>query len=181
MSGLPQAVLLDRDGTLNAKAPEGEYVHTAEQLVLLPGAAEALGRLNAAGLPVYLVTNQRGVALGRYSLDDVAALHEVLAVRLAESGAHLDGTYVCPHDRDACDCRKPLPGLAHQVLRDHPGLDLTAVVVIGDAESDVGLGRAIGARTIRLARPETGSAADQVVPDLAAAVTVLLTDGDTAP
>jgi D-glycero-D-manno-heptose 1,7-bisphosphate phosphatase len=167
------AVFLDRDGTLNRKAPEGEYISWPGQVQLLDGAALAVRSLNEAGVGVYVVTNQRGVALGRVTMADVEAVNAELQRSLHALGARVDGFYVCPHDRDGCTCRKPLPGLLLQAQVDHPALKMARCAMVGDAESDVGAGRAAGTRTVRLAPAGASSAADAVVPDLMSAVAYL--------
>jgi D-glycero-D-manno-heptose 1,7-bisphosphate phosphatase len=169
---LPQAVLLDRDGTVNVQI-EGDYVRTPDQLRLLPGAGAAVAALNAAGVMTLLVTNQRGVSLGVMTEADLDAVHARLADLLAEQGAALDGIYACPHASDACDCRKPLAGLAQRAAADH-GLDLSRCLVIGDSSRDVGLARAVGARVIRIG-PDPDPLADLTVTDLTAAVDRALT------
>jgi D-glycero-D-manno-heptose 1,7-bisphosphate phosphatase len=141
--------LLDRDGTLNVKAPEGEYVTCVEQLELIPGAAEAVRALNEAGVPVAVVTNQRGIALGRMAESDLEAIHAALQARLGRAGARVDAFYHCPHEDGACDCRKPAPALLARAARDF-GAAPAETVMIGDAESDVEAGRRFGARTIRI-------------------------------
>ena len=147
------AAFLDRDGTINAKAPEGEYVTSPDQVTLLPGAARAVRALNDAGVVTVVVTNQRGIALGRMSERDLHAVHERLAVLLdEEAGAHLDKILHCPHDEGVCDCRKPGIGLLRRAAVELPGLSLENSVMIGDSESDVEAGRAAGMRTIRLGR-----------------------------
>ena len=148
----PAAVLLDRDGTINVKAPEGEYVTSPEELVLLPGAAEAIRALNDAGVPVAVVTNQRGIALGRMTFGDVAAVHARLDALLAEHGAHVGAYYVCPHEKETCDCRKPQPGMLLQAARDI-GIDPRDAVMIGDSDSDAEAGRRAGATVILLSPP----------------------------
>jgi D-glycero-D-manno-heptose 1,7-bisphosphate phosphatase len=168
------AVFVDRDGTLNRKAPEGSYVRTAEEVVLLDGVGPALSRLNKAGVPVYLVTNQRGVARGLMSLDDVRAVNARLSDLLAASGAWLDDMYICPHGEGECDCRKPLPGLLLRCAAEHPDVRLTHSVMIGDVESDIAAGSAAGTRTVIIADPSTPSSADFKVRDFAAAVDVAL-------
>ena len=152
MCGLSRqpAAFLDRDGTINVKAPEGDYITAADQLRLLPGAAEAIARLNAAGALVIVVSNQRGIALGRMSAADVDAVHERLTTLLAPAGAHLDAVFVCPHEAGECNCRKPAVGLFEQATERFPGIDVTLSVMIGDSASDVEAGRAFGVRTIRL-------------------------------
>lgn len=143
-----RAVFLDRDGVINRKMPEGRYVMQPDEFDELPGVPEAILQLNRAGLRVIVVTNQRGVALGLYTLTDVNAIHARLAAILAGSGAHIDGIYVCPHDKNQCNCRKPKPGLFEQALHDFPELTATASVMIGDSLSDIEFGRNVGMRTI---------------------------------
>jgi D-glycero-D-manno-heptose 1,7-bisphosphate phosphatase len=134
----------------------------------------ALRRLNQAGTPVFVVTNQRGVARGRMTLDDVAMVNDVLQRRLRRFGAHVDAFYVCPHEVGACSCRKPSPGLLLQAERDHPGLRLDRAVMVGDSESDVGAGLAVGAYAIRLGPPGTPTRAAALFADLASAVEALV-------
>jgi D-glycero-D-manno-heptose 1,7-bisphosphate phosphatase len=143
-------VFLDRDGTLNVKPPAHEYVERPEALHMLPGAAAAVARLNRAGLWVGLVTNQRGVALGRMSVEDLDAVHVRLEELLSDEGANLDAIYVCPHGADECSCRKPKPGLLLQAQRDHPEIDFEHAAIIGDSVSDVQAGRALRLKTILL-------------------------------
>lgn len=153
MTGV-EAAFLDRDGTINVKAPEGAYIERPEDVVLLPGAAEAVRELNDRGIPVLVVTNQRGIALGRMTEEDLAAVHRRLDELLAAEGARVDAYYHCPHDRDTCDCRKPGTAMLVQAAREH-GIDLSRSVMIGDAASDVEAGRRAGARTVWLGRDAT--------------------------
>jgi D-glycero-D-manno-heptose 1,7-bisphosphate phosphatase len=150
-------VFLDRDGTINVKAPEGDYVKSWDQFEFLPGAADAVRALRDAGRRVVIVTNQRGIALGRMTEEDLADIH----VRMLEVTGPVDAIYHCPHDDGECDCRKPLPGMLERAAAELPGVDLSRSVMIGDSESDMQAGRAVGARCIRIG-------AD--VPSLAAAV-----------
>lgn len=166
-------VFLDRDGTLNVKAPQGAYVTDPAELVLLPGAGAAVRRLNDGGVRVVLVTNQRGLARGVLTPAGYAAVAARLRAELAGHGARLDAEYVCPHE-GGCDCRKPRPGLLLRAVAEHPGIRLAGAVLVGDAESDVRAGIAAGTRTVRLAAAGTPTAADLLCPDLAAAVDRLL-------
>ena len=177
------SVFLDRDGVINRKAPEGSYVSHWDQFHLLPGAEEAIASLNRSGRRVFLVTNQRGVALGLYTETDIERLHARLAESLAEHEAHIDGYYYCPHDKNVCTCRKPLPGLFEQAFAAFPGADAAHSVMIGDSLSDMEAGRAIGMRTIFIEgepdRQKAGAAkaallADAVAESLAEAVTRFL-------
>src|SRR5919198_5667057 len=178
--------LLDRDGTLNRKAPDGQWITAIEELEVLPGAAEAVRRLNASGIPVAVVTNQRAIALGQLSEAGLERIHAALGARLARAGAHVDAFYHCPHDRGECDCRKPAPGLLAAATRDF-GVAPAEAVMIGDAATDVEAGRRAGTRTVLLSRdaiapraalapqgPSAADGADFVAPDLLAAVERLL-------
>lgn len=139
-----KAVFLDRDGVLNRKLPEGCYVTTPEEMEMIPGAAQAVRRLNDNGWLVFLVTNQRGIALGKFTEAALDAVHQKLKEELAAVGAHLDGLYICPHEKNSCDCRKPKPGLLFQAKRQFPQIDFSQSVMIGDAESDIEAGKAAG-------------------------------------
>lgn len=151
---IPEAVLLDRDGTINVKAPEGEYVTRPDQLQLLPGAGEAIRALNGAQVPVIVVTNQRGIARGRMTEADLAAVHLRLRKLLQDHDARVQRIFYCPHDKGVCECRKPGVLLLERA-RDYLGLvSLRRSVVIGDSPSDVLAGRAVGARTLLLSEPD---------------------------
>jgi len=167
-------VLLDRDGTINV---EKHYLSDPEQVALYPGAAAALKRLRELGYGLAVVTNQSGVGRGYFGLDAVERVHDRLREMLASEGASIDAFFICPHGPDqACDCRKPLPGLARQAMKTF-GFDPKRAVMIGDKAADIGLGQAIGAATI-LVRTGWGADAekardctpDVVVDDLAGAV-----------
>lgn len=148
-----RTVFLDRDGVINQKAREGEYVRRAEDLKLLKGAASAIARLNRAGIRVVVVTNQRGVALGLYSKQELLAIETALDNMLSAEAARVDGFYFCPHDKGACDCRKPQPGLFKQAKRDFPEILVAESVMIGDSLSDIEFGRNLGMQTIFIDGP----------------------------
>lgn len=130
-------VFLDRDGVINRKPPEGEYVGRWSDFHPLPGAEQAIAALNASGRIVIVITNQRGVALGLYSEDDLRALHEELQRHLSRHEAHIDAFYYCPHDKGQCECRKPATGLFEQSFRDFPEASPANSIVIGDSISDI--------------------------------------------
>jgi D-glycero-D-manno-heptose 1,7-bisphosphate phosphatase len=172
-------VFLDRDGTLNRKARRGRYVTSPAELELIPGAAHAVAAMNGAGLRVVVVTNQRGIATGELSPARLDDIHRALEAELRTAGATLDGIFVCPHDRDSCDCRKPKTGLLEQARRVLPDVRFEASVVVGDDVSDVQMGRRAGARTILLEgegelEPAAMGEADVICRDLVDAVEVVL-------
>lgn len=151
------AVFLDRDGTINVKAPEGEYITRPEDLQLLPGAGEGVRILNRAGVPVVVVTNQRGVALGRMDESDLMSVHSRLRQLLQDHGAWVDGIFYCPHDKGVCACRKPGTLLLRRAGAFLGLTTLDHTVVIGDSHSDVEAGQRAGARTVLL-QPSDGAA-----------------------
>jgi D-glycero-D-manno-heptose 1,7-bisphosphate phosphatase len=143
-----RCVFLDRDGVINRKPPEGLYVWRWEDFHFLPGVEAAIAALNRSGRRVVVISNQRGVALGRYAKADVDALHARLQEHLAGYGARIDGFYYCPHDKKECDCRKPRTGLFKQALRDFPEAAPVSSLVIGDSLSDMEAARNFGSASI---------------------------------
>ncbi|UUI67399.1 HAD-IIIA family hydrolase [Aeromicrobium duanguangcaii] len=135
-------VLLDRDGTLNIHRPG--YISSPAELRLRPGAARAVGALTRAGMRTVLVTNQRGLATGRLTRDQLVQVHRALVARLARAGGRLDGIEVCPHERGTCDCRKPLPGMLLQAMARAPWARPERVVMVGDQPSDEAAAQAAG-------------------------------------
>ena len=150
MTGRLDAVFLDRDGTINVKAPEGDYITRPEQLRLLPGAAEGIRILNRAGVAAIVITNQRGVALGRMDEADLLAVHTRMQDLLSEEAASVDAIFYCPHDKGVCECRKPGTLLFRQAQAFLGLPTLCNTLMIGDSSSDVAAGRGAGARTILL-------------------------------
>lgn len=138
------AVFLDRDGVINQKMPEGSYVTSVHEFHLLPGAVNAIVRLKNAGYLVFVVTNQRGIALGKYTMAELHDIHAFLLDTLKAAGTSLDGIYVCPHDKNSCNCRKPKPGLLIQAKKDFPDICFKDSIMIGDSESDIQAGIAAG-------------------------------------
>jgi formyltetrahydrofolate-dependent phosphoribosylglycinamide formyltransferase len=162
---LRKAVFLDRDGTII----ENTGAHTADpDIEPLPGAADALRKLQDAGFVLTVVTNQAGVARGWYTEDQLRIAHESLRGKFAANGVQIAAIYHCPHHPTegtipeysvACDCRKPAAGLIARAAADL-GVDLAASYVIGDAERDVEAAVAAGCRGAALITPEGGSAFD---------------------
>jgi histidinol-phosphate phosphatase family protein len=155
------AVLLDRDGTLNVSP--GSYLTRVEELVPIPGAFEAVGRLCHAGWAIAVCTNQACIGKGLVTAAAVDRIHEECARLAARCGGVFDGFHVCPHRPDeGCTCRKPLPGLLLEAARVH-GYDLARSYFVGDSPRDVEAGLAAGATPV-LVRSGDG---DGVPADLA--------------
>jgi len=135
-----RAVFLDRDGTI---IRDTDFVGAPEKVELLSGAAAAIRRLNEAGVPVVVVTNQSGIARGYFTAADYDRVQARVAELLAAAGARLDATYVCPHGPDdGCECRKPGTRLFRQAAGDHD-LALEGSWYVGDKLRDISPARAL--------------------------------------
>lgn len=149
-NSLKKAVFLDRDGVINRKAQEGDYITSWEDFQILPGVAEAISLLNQAGLTVIVVTNQRAIAKGLLTTAGLERMHERMSESFAQSGAVINGIQFCPHDYDPpCSCRKPAPGMLLDAAREH-GIHLAASWMIGDSDIDIQAGKNAGCRTVRI-------------------------------
>jgi D-glycero-D-manno-heptose 1,7-bisphosphate phosphatase len=179
-------VFVDRDGTLIV---ERSYLADPAGVVLVPGAAHALAELQRAGFALVLVTNQSGIALGLYNLDDYHAVAARLEEVLTAEGVAFDAAYYCPHHPDVtgpCTCRKPGTGM-HRDAAAKLGLDLTRSFYVGDKATDVGPALELGGQGI-LVRTGYGREQEALVPprtwvadDLGAAVQLVLTAPGLSP
>jgi D-glycero-D-manno-heptose 1,7-bisphosphate phosphatase len=141
-------VFLDRDGVINRKAPEGQYVSRWSDFHILSGVESAISLLNRSGYKVIVVTNQRGVSLGLYTEQDILNLHDRLSSHLTSFDAHIDAIYYCPHNKNECDCRKPGIALFEQAFGEFPDASPANSVMIGDSISDIEAGNRLGMPTI---------------------------------
>lgn len=148
------AVLFDKDGTLLDDVP---YNVDPALMRFTPGAGDALALLAAHGFRLFVISNQGGVALGRFPYDALAGMEAHLSRMFEACGVTLAGAYWCPHHPAGvvarytyrCACRKPAPGLLLRAARDH-GLDLSASWFVGDILDDVEAGTRAGCRTVLL-------------------------------
>ena len=135
-------VILDRDGTINED--RDDYVKSADEWVPIPGALEAIARLNHAGWHTVIATNQGGLGRGLFDMATLNAMHLKMNRLLAKVGGRIDAVFFCPHTAaDGCECRKPLPGLFMQIGERY-GVDLNEVHVVGDRIGDLQAGVAVG-------------------------------------
>lgn len=135
-------VILDRDGTINQDSDD--YVKSADEWKPLPGALEAIARMNQAGWHVVVASNQSGLGRGMYEVSDLNAMHAKMHQLLAAVGGRIDTVFYCPHTpMDQCNCRKPAPGLFEQIA-DRYGMDLHNVPTVGDTARDLVAGMALG-------------------------------------
>jgi D-glycero-D-manno-heptose 1,7-bisphosphate phosphatase len=144
-------VFLDRDGTINRKPAEGDYVKRWEEFAFLPGAVGAISELSRVGFRVIVVTNQRGIALGRMRQQDVDEIHHRMLDAIAAEGGHVDSVLVCPHGHEECGCRKPRPGLMLRAARERGPIDFSRAAIVGDSVSDMQAGAALDMATVLVA------------------------------
>lgn len=149
-------VFLDRDGVINLN--RSDYVKSLEEWVPLHGAIEAIARLSKAGYPVIVITNQSAIARKYCLVSDVERIHRHLEYLVSRAGGLISGIYYCPHHpEDGCGCRKPRTGMVDAARIE---LDLAAGgYIVGDADSDMELGRRAGLKTILV---RTGRGNDQL-------------------
>ena len=135
-------VILDRDGTINSDSDD--YVKSPEEWLPLPGALEAIARLNHAGWHVVIASNQSGLGRGLFDVAALNAMHAKMNKLLAAVGGRVDAIFYCPHvPDDDCTCRKPLPGLFEQI-GSRMGVPLKGVPTVGDSLRDLQAGAAVG-------------------------------------
>lgn len=134
--------ILDRDGTINEDSIE--YIKTPAEWKPMPGALEAIARLNHAGWHVVVASNQSGLGRGLFDMATLNAMHAKMHSMLAAVGGRIDAIYFCPHSPDeACKCRKPESGLFEQIAERY-GIDLKDVPAVGDSVRDLVAGAALG-------------------------------------
>jgi D-glycero-D-manno-heptose 1,7-bisphosphate phosphatase len=146
---LPDAFFLDRDGTI---MEDGHYIKSPDQVRLIPGAAAAVKRINDAGIPVIVVTNQSGIGRGMFTVEDYEAVKRHFESLLAKEGAHVDASYYCPDRPSATGpslCRKPATKMFEDAIRDF-NLIPANVAYIGDRWRDVAASRKLGGRGIMI-------------------------------
>jgi D-glycero-D-manno-heptose 1,7-bisphosphate phosphatase len=135
-------IILDRDGTINWDSED--FVKTADEWIPMPGALDAIARLNHAGWRVVLAANQPGLGRGLFEMAALNQIHAKMHKLLAAAGGRIDAVFYCPHaPHEGCDCRKPRPGLFHQIAERY-GVELKNVPTAGDGLRDIQAGVAAG-------------------------------------
>jgi len=147
-------LFLDRDGVINRKVEEHQYISSIGEFSFLPNALDAIRILSGVFGHIVVVTNQQGIAKGELSLDDLSFIHSYMIAEVEKSGGRIDGVFFCPHLEMTCECRKPKIGLANEAKLRFHDIDLKRSFVVGDSYSDVNFANDIGAIPI-LAEKET--------------------------
>ena len=171
-------IILDRDGTINED--RDDYVKSPEEWVPLPGALEAIARLNHAGYHVVVASNQSGLGRGLFDMAALNAMHAKLNQQLAKHGGRVDAVFFCPHAPDEqCECRKPLPGLMLQIAERY-GVNLEQVPVVGDALRDLQAAAAAGCMPHLVRSGKAALMSDAEVEQLVAQVPGAMVHADLA-
>ena len=190
LSKKQSCIFMDRDGTINEA--DG-FISSPERLRLIPGAAEALKRVNASKYLSIVITNQPVIARGELTFEGLDEIHKCLDTRLGLEGAYVDDIYFCPHHRDrgfkgevealkfSCSCRKPETGLIKRAEAEH-NIDIKGSWLIGDSTLDIMCGKNAGLRTVAVM---TGAALgdgkysakpDFTAANIAEAIDIILSD-----
>ncbi|MDT8281677.1 MAG: D-glycero-beta-D-manno-heptose 1,7-bisphosphate 7-phosphatase [Gammaproteobacteria bacterium] len=177
-------IVLDRDGVINHDSDA--YIKSKEEWQPIEGSLEAIARLNHSGYTVVVASNQSGLARGHFEIEGLTAIHQKMDELLAKIGGRIDAVFYCPHGPDdACDCRKPKPGMLLQIGQRF-NVSLNEVIFIGDSISDVKAASNACAKPVlvrtgkgmkaeKILRSECNSADSvPVFDDLAAAVEAIL-------
>ena len=154
MTELRAALFLDRDGTINV---DTIHVSKPDNVRLIPGAAAAIARVNAIGLPIIVVSNQSGIGRGLFTVEDYESVRVRIDELLAAAGATVLTTYYCPHNPEsapACECRKPGPAMYGQAAAEHD-LDLAKSWYVGDRLRDIQPAKLFGGHGILVPRDTT--------------------------
>ena len=135
-------IILDRDGVINLDSPA--FIKSPEEWLPIPGSLAAIGRLTQAGHTIAVATNQSGVGRGLYSLAALAAIHAKMLTAVQEHGGKIELVCFCPHHPDDhCACRKPKPGLFHQIGQ-LLQTELSQAIAVGDSLRDIEAARQVG-------------------------------------
>jgi D-glycero-D-manno-heptose 1,7-bisphosphate phosphatase len=138
---------LDRDGVINKNAAPHEYITRVPDFQYNDGIFELLRFLRDAGYVLIVITNQRGIALGKMAISDLDLIHEKLKSDCKAMGVPLTDIFFCPHDYNQCNCRKPLPGMLEAACAMH-NIDLLNSLLISDSQEDVTMGETFGLTSI---------------------------------
>lgn len=156
-------VFLDRDGVINEN--RRDYVRSLSQWIPLPGAFEAMARICAAGHLLVVVTNQSGIARGFLTEAELARIHDRMSTMMRHAGGSFAAIEHCPHAPwDCCSCRKPETGMIDRARR-HLSLPEGSGWMIGDAGTDMELGRRTGLKTVLVLTGRGRAQLDQILSD----------------
>lgn len=141
-----QLIILDRDGVINQDSDA--FIKSPDEWIPIPGSLEAISKLHQAGYHIVVASNQSGIARGLLDMETLNQIHDKMQRALAQLGGRIDAIFFCPHGPDdACDCRKPAPGLFQQI-RQRLNMDLQDVYAVGDSLRDLQAAQQAGAMPV---------------------------------
>lgn len=147
-------LFLDRDGVLNRRLI-GRYVQRVEEFEILPGVLESLSKLAKMFPRIVIVTNQQGIGKGLMTEGDLHEIHRYFLEKVKQAGGRIDYIYYCPDLAGSGSLnRKPEPGMALQAQKDFPEIDFTRSIMVGDAFTDLEMGRAVGMINVWIAEED---------------------------
>ncbi|HZG22232.1 MAG TPA: D-glycero-beta-D-manno-heptose 1,7-bisphosphate 7-phosphatase [Herbaspirillum sp.] len=136
-------IILDRDGVINHDSDA--FIKSPDEWIPIKGSLEAIARLNQAGYRVVVATNQSGVARGLFDIKTLNAIHQKMHTAAQQAGADIDAVFFCPHSADDnCDCRKPKPGMFHEIAKRFNISLRGGVATVGDSLRDLQAGYVAG-------------------------------------
>ena len=156
-------IILDRDGVINEDSDA--YIKSPEEWIPIPGSLEAIAMLTQKGYRIVVLTNQSGLARGLFDAVALERIHAKMNAAIETAGGRIEAIFHCPHGpEDACECRKPKPGL-FRAFAEQYGVDLANIPAVGDSYRDLQAAWAVGAAPILV---ETGKGARTLArhPDL---------------
>ena len=149
-----RTLFLDRDGVINHRIV-GSYVRKWSEFEFMEGTLEALNTLKKYFSPIFVVTNQQGIAKGVMTEQDLQLLHTQMKEKIEKAGGVLDAIYYCKeHERENPPCRKPNIGMALQAQKDFPVINLNNAVMVGDSISDIEFGLRLDMQTVLITTKE---------------------------
>lgn len=153
---LNKIIFLDRDGVINKKAAEHNYVKSWDEFQFLPDVPKAIKLFTVSGYLVIVVTNQRGIARKIMTMDSLKTIHKNMCDELWKYGAVINDVFVCPHDKNTCNCRKPNIGLFLQAEQKYP-VNKDKSFMIGDSVTDIAAGKKYRIKTIAIGNNDLGA------------------------
>lgn len=167
-------IILDRDGTINVESDD--FIKTPDEWVPLPGALEAIAKLNHAGWHTIIASNQSGLGRGLFDVAALNAIHAKMHKLLGAAGGRMDAVFYCPHSpTDNCSCRKPLPGLFNQII-ERTSVEAHTIASAGDSLRDVQAAAAAGCEPHLVLTGKAAHLRGQPLPDTFPANTVVHQD-----
>lgn len=149
-------VFLDRDGVINVCALPHKYITSWGQFRFLPGTLDALSRLNTLGFQCIIVTNQRGISRGMFTLEELQEIHAYMCKAIVAHGGQIADIFVCPHESGKCHCRKPEIGMFEAAAKKYD-IQMDQSYMIGDSKTDIIAGKRFGVNTISVGQESFGA------------------------